>query len=425
VLQPWGGPPEGGTTVHVTGDGFQTLGAARCHFTPTHETTSACGATSSWSVPVTIMNATHAVCTSPPSRRCTATPEDEGRSSEVSASSTSSHMSAHPASFQSTFDAVSFCLSLNGHDCVGPPPAATRFFTYAVTGPLPWQAGVQSLEPVGGPMGGGTLLRLGGRGLVNLGGVRCVLTPLTSSEEAAVDGESAPPAAVIMPAKVVSTEEVRCVTPAMLVPLPHDWIDVSVSLLLNGDAHAPLHAAWHSPSPPPLDAVDASTFAHDGVTPADAPLRFTFYRPEAMPLISQISPSAGPVAGGTPLTLSGVGIGANLFGAGDGGVLCRFGAFGELRPPVQVHQLELEREAPPPTNATSPLPPRRRVRAAWVVCTSPRLPSAAIRACAVPGTCMSVSVSLSLNGGNPAATGFATAPTPFAYYIDASSDVGW
>ena len=97
------------------------------------------GATSSWSVPVTIMNATHAVCTSPPSRRCTATPEDEGRSSEVSASSTSSHMSAHPASFQSTFDAVSFCLSLNGHDCVGPPPAATRFFTYAVTGPLPWQ----------------------------------------------------------------------------------------------------------------------------------------------------------------------------------------------------------------------------------------------------------------------------------------------
>lgn len=179
-------------------------------------------------------------------------------------------------------------------------------------------------------------------------------------------------------------------------------VEARVAIMLNGDRLAPL----------------ASAQSHDdGMTAADAVaarlgLRFTYYRSDALPIISDIWPDTGPVAGGTPITLVGIGLALNL-GQGaqpQGGILCRFGA----RPPERAVSTRATRESSHAGANTTGAP----VYDAEVVCLSP--PLHVVEECAAEAAPlnMSVSLSLTLNGGNLDSTEFFDAPRPFEYYLN-------
>jgi hypothetical protein len=199
----------------------------------------------------------------------------------------------------------------------------------------------------------------------------------------------------------------HCRAPSVPDALSHyHVVDARVAIMLNGDRLAPLASAqWH----------DDDTTAADAVA-ARLGLRFTYYRPDTLPIVSDIWPDTGPVAGGTPITLAGIGLALNL-GQGaqhgaqpHGGILCRFGA----RPPERAVSTRATRESSPARANTTGTP----VYDAEVVCLSPPLHVEEECAADAAPRNMSVSLSLTLNGGNLDSAEFFDAPRPFEYYLN-------
>ena len=190
----------------------------------------------------------------------------------------------------------------------------------------------------------------------------------------------------------------RCRAPSVPDALSHYLVvEARVAIMLNGDPLAPLASA---------QSLDDDTTAADAVA-ARLGLRFTYYRSDALPIISDIWPDTGPVAGGTPITLVGIGLALNL-GQGaqpQGGILCRFGA----RPPQRAVST---RESSHANTTGAP------VYDAEVVCLSPPLHVDEECAAEAAPLNMSVSLSLTLNGGNLDSTEFFDAPRPFEYYLN-------
>ena len=297
-------------------------------------------------VPGTLINQSHAICVSPPYPQLTGRPSS----------------------------AVAICLMLNGQQCL--PAGARLMFTYHTDD---WGV-LRELSPDMGPAEGRTLVNISGRNLVNFGSLSCVfsfLTPGSASEdgrsEVALWGQHT------VVASVRSTELVTCSTPPVLALLaPRVRLSVRVSVTLNGDPH-------HTHT--------------SGLT-------FTYYG-SACVHISTLWPQAGPAAGGTPVTLIGVGLSADVPSMNQ---LCRFGSL----PPVRAFPQDRYSVPPASTNATG-------CTESAVICISPALQASL-------GTCMGrarlasesdliVPVSFTLNGGNPS-TEFYKATMPFGYFPD-------
>ena len=291
-IAPWGGPTAGGTRVYAVGAALQPLGRVACRFGRPEEPPDAWTA-----VGGTVVNATHAVCLSPPLRRT--------RCRVAPASTDAASCSA----------AVPVCLLLNGQECV--PSGALGVFTYYSLDGLPRVRGsgaaevrLHGLMPSGGPPRGGTLVVVRGRGLVDHGGLGCCFRTLTAHGGGG-DGAVQPMLVTVRASSGgASQDAVLCRAPELPEGLvaADGWLTANVTVTLNGDAAAGAMAVDDGG-----ERSAASTRA----------LRFVY---DSAPRLSSVWPPAGPHLGGTAVTLRGIGLRRD-FGdrAGGTGLRCQFG----------------------------------------------------------------------------------------------------
>ena len=171
---------------------------------------------------------------------------------------------------------VELQLTLNGQDYLSTSDALGEgTFAYYALGRENLGVEVREIWPTGGPSGGGTLVRVLGYGFSDLGGLLC-----------AFEGSGA------VAASRVSDGELVCASPA--VSLSGGFEDRELRVSINGELGAP--------------------FTTD-------PLSFTYHRPGSLQ-VSRVYPRGGPTAGGTMVTLWGVGFSEMGHGSG---LSCRFG----------------------------------------------------------------------------------------------------
>lgn len=137
----------------------------------------------------------------------------------------------------------------------------------------PSRVAIRALEPSGGPARGGTRVVVRGRHLVDLGGLRCLF------------GD------VVVPATAMDPDSLLCRAPAYSLDNGSSAV-ADVRIVLNGDA---------------LAVANASQL-------------FTFFDPSEMLAISSIYPRAGPMEGGTMVTI----FGPSMLDLG--GTYCIFGS---------------------------------------------------------------------------------------------------
>lgn len=243
LIHPRGGPLIGNTSMAVSGFRFQPLGDARCRFGVLNQETNA-----------SIAGETHIDCISPP------------------------HW--HQQALQ---QGVDFQITLNGQDYLDAHPHQSGFTYYALD-ETPTGLSVLQLDPPGGPMAGGTLVRVTGTGFVDVGGLRCKF-----------DLEPA------VPASLIDQEHVRCYAPPRVADASGGgtYDARAVEVTINSQLH-------HLTS----SSVQFAYYKHDGLH------------------VSRVYPRGGPSSGGTSVTVWGVGfrdLGSSNHSIGLAGLHCRFG----------------------------------------------------------------------------------------------------
>ena len=175
---------------------------------------------------------------------------------------------------------VSLSVSLNGRDIVG--GHRIRWIYY----PTPQ---LSSLSPAGGPLAGGTLVRVRGRGLIHgVGRPRCRF------------------ATEAVPATKHSLDEMRCISPPLAAPSALDggWREADVCVALNGD----------------MDACAGGAGSHRAAG------TFGYFDPLIAGVPTHIYPRAGPVHGGTAVSVWANGLrDLSTAAHGDDGATCLFG----------------------------------------------------------------------------------------------------
>lgn len=144
TFSPDGGPLRGNTSMVIGAERLQVLGDARCRFGEYPLTTE---------VNATIQTPSRVLCVSPP------------------------HWEQR---FGSQHEEIQ--LTLNGQDYMRIGPQARQFSYYALDEPL--GLSVRHISPNGGPSAGGTLIRVVGQRLADLGGLLCDMageTPVAAS----------------------------------------------------------------------------------------------------------------------------------------------------------------------------------------------------------------------------------------------------
>lgn len=352
-FSPWGGPHAGGTLVQIQGHHMRTLGAVRCRF--------GLLSTACWStVPGTIVNASNARCVSPIHRRLSCSTEARIDAARYGMST------SRPVYPQ----AVPLCLMLNGVDCLPTAFLAVsqqRYFSYYASEGGPSGLELLQLSPQGGPAVGGTYVIVRGSApFINYGGLSCVFESVLV------------PASAVAPSSSSLHHGVECIAPSSLslglfsgrVSTNASTANVQLRVTLNGDVRAASYDA----------------------------LAFTYYSQRSL---LGMHPRTGPVAGGTPVTLTGIGLSLGLDGGR--GLLCRFGSA-----VVPAYSLRMSNDAPAQSE---------------IVCASPSAVMTIGISETVPedeGVCLhlrpSVQVSLTLNGGSPTGSAWHASPFAFNYF---------
>ena len=154
---------------------------------------------------------------------------------------------------------VELMVTLNGQDYLRAGPQA-RAFTYYDVDNTVFGLSVQRLTPSGGPSAGGTAVQVMGTGFVDLGGLLCFF-------------KDQPP----VPATLISDTILSCLSPG--TQLTSSFAPQAVEVTINGQHHA-------------RTSSSGAQFRYY----SDTDLR-----------ISSIFPRGGPAAGGTLVTVRGVG----------------------------------------------------------------------------------------------------------------------
>jgi hypothetical protein len=278
---PRGGPLTGNTSIVVTSERLESLGDVRCRFGDHPLTLEMNG---------TIRDPTLVACVSP------------------------AHWERREG-----MQHVEVQLTLNGQDYLRFGPQARQFSYYALDDRIMGVA-VLRLSPNGGPSVGGTLVRLTGSNLVDLGGVWCQFGLQQH-----------------VPATLIDQGNLICYSPASLPEVPFDGSAVEVTI--NGQLHA----------------LTSGRVA------------FHFYRPGDV-RVSRIYPMGGPGAGGTLVTVFGYGFRDLNHGSG---LHCDFG--GTLVPAtVKPHSSEQRLACVTPSFALS-------IAESFESCSAQAAPSVPVR----------------------------------------------
>ena len=187
---------------------------------------------------------------------------------------------------------VALTISLNGgKDIVHQP--AIRWLYYPLH-----RIRISQLSPMGGPSTGATMVRVLGTHFRRAGGVGCLFGQAT-----------------LVPATWISFEQINCISPhtshlpsKALARDATGWRVTDVCVVLNGDTNA---CAGYTPG------VQA---------------RFAYYDASVIGRVSRISPTAGPVAGGTVVSVWGHAF--RELDPDSGGLACAFGS--QLSKAVQI-----------------------------------------------------------------------------------------
>jgi len=255
---------------------------------------------------------------------------------------------------QASQQQVDLQITLNGQDYLLARPHQSSFTYYALDS-NPTGLSVVRIDPPGGPEAGGTLVQLTGTGFIDLGGrehgggllCKFALEPAVA-------------------ASLVDQEHVRCYAPPRLADASNGgtFDPRAVEITVNGQ----------------LQHITSSQVS------------FAFYKTAGLH-VSQLYPRGGPRAGGTSVTVWGVGfrdLGHGNHSTGSAGLHCRFGASSLVPATLQ-------------DSAGGEGPQRLR-------CESPPLP--------VSDRCESVVVRITNNANNPSGGVALTADDVAFTYFD-------
>ena len=242
-IQPWGGPPHGGTVVHIVGEELLSLTERTrplCRFGHTEVLATVGG-----------QGGSPGILSSPLHDRVTLHDARSPRTVAVHSGRLLTCISPPGREFRSRWIRVSVALDGEhfSHDTL-----SFRYTDFALS----------RVYPSGGFLAGGTMITVHGRGFTDFGGLRCVF------------------GAVSVPATKVEARSLHCISPKRHEPIITNdpgW-RVPLSVSLNGD-------------------LDSSSLQYGNAT-------FSYFDPASV-VVSSLSPAQGPVTGGIDVTLRGTG----------------------------------------------------------------------------------------------------------------------